>query len=88
MTVLKSSSGVRGGSGGSATITELGSDPISPTTNQAWVLRTGSGGTGGGILQATMGLGFPYLSVSSGGSYTYQLSYYTEAGTIVRSTLS
>lgn len=83
MTVLRSGTG-----GGSSSIPELSSDPASPTTNQAWVLRSGSGGTGGGVLQATMGLGFPYLSANTGGSFSYQFSYYTEAGTIVRSTLS
>lgn len=85
MTVLRSGAG--GASSGS-TIPELSSDPASPTTNQAWVLRSGSGGTGGGVVQAITGLGFPIMSVNTGGTYSYQLSYYTEAGTIVRSTLS
>jgi hypothetical protein len=85
MTVLRDS---RVSGGGSSSIPELTSDPASPGVNEAWVLRSGSGGTGGGVLQAITGLGFPYLSPNTGGSFTYEFSYRTIAGTTVRSTLS
>lgn len=71
-------------------IPQLNSDPASPTSQSAWVLKTaGGGGTGGGVYKGTLGLGFPYLSKSSGGgSATYQLSYRTIEGTTKRVSLS
>lgn len=72
-----------GGGGGLATIPELTSDPSSPSAEEVWVLRSGSlsgGGSPIGLLLA--------LTYSGTGSYTYQLSYYTNEGTTIRTTLS
>lgn len=74
-----------GGGSGSFAIPEVSSDPGSPSAGDAWVLRTGSGGTGGGEVKALFPL---ILTANSGGSYTYELSYYTEDSTIVRTTLA
>lgn len=82
MTVLRSA--IAGG----GAIPEYSSDPASPNPGDVWVLRSGSGGAGGGVIAAFGGLGFPILSIDSGGATTYELSYRTEAGTTVRTTLS
>lgn len=71
-----------------ATIPELDADPVSPTAEQVWVLRTVGSGSGGGKIQAFLGLGFPYLSPATGSSTTYQLSYRNNAGSTIRTTLS
>lgn len=58
-------------------------DPASPTAQDAWVLRSGSASTGGspiGLLLA--------LTEAGGGGYSYQFSYYTQEGTIIRAALS
>ena len=74
---------------GTTTIPEYTTDPVAPSFQDAWVLRSGGGGVGGGVYKATLGLGFPYLSVGvGGGAYTYQFSYYTNEGTIKRVTIS
>ena len=65
-------------------IPQLSADPASPATGDSWVLRQGSGATGGGKLRTFHGLGFPYLTVGSGGSFTYKFSYQTVEGTIKR----
>lgn len=72
------------GSSGSS-IPEVSTDPVSPNAQDAWVLKSG-GTTGGGVITAFIG-GFPLLTAGSGSS-TYQFSYYTNEGTIVRTTLS
>ena len=69
-------------------IPQLTSDPSSPAAHDAWVLKTGGGGAGGGVFKGFLGLGFPYATVGSGGSPTYQLSYRTEEGTTKRVTLT
>lgn len=74
------------GTGGSGfAIPELTSDPGSPAAEDAWVLRSGSGGSGGGVVKALFPL---ILTVGSGGGFTYQFSYRTAAGTTVRTTLA
>ncbi len=70
----------------SGAIPELTSDPTSPTAQQAWVLRSGGGQTGGGDpIGLLLSLTNPG---SSGGGYTYQFSYYTTEGTTIRTALS
>lgn len=72
------------GGGGTASIPEYTSDPISPSAEDAWVLRSG-GAVGGG---SPIGMLLALTYAGSGGSYTYQFSYYTNEGTIIRNTLS
>ena len=67
-------------------IPELSTDPSPARIEDAWVLRQGSGVVGG-KLNTFFGLGFPYVSVGSG-SFTYQLSYRTNAGTTYRVNLT
>lgn len=68
-------------------IPQYDSDPASPQAQDAWVLRTVSGGAGGGKLQLLFGLGFPVTTTGAQTS-TYQLSYRTIEGTTKRVTLS
>jgi hypothetical protein len=68
-------------------IPQFSTDPASPTTECAWVLKSG-GGTGGGKIQAFLGLGFPYLSINTGGVSTYALKYRTKEGTTISTALS
>lgn len=74
------------GSGESNHIQELFSDPASPTPEEVWVLRTGSpsipDGTPIGLL-----LALTYTD-NAGGGFTYQLSYQTLEGPIVRVALT
>lgn len=67
-------------------IPQLDADPVSPTAEAAWVLKTG-GAVGGGEIKAFLGLGFPFLTTGVG-SATYQLSYQTKEGTIKRVSLT
>ena len=69
-------------------IPQLSADPASPNAGDSWVLRQGSGGSGGGKLKMIVGLGFPYVSVNTGGAFSYKFSYQTTEGTTKRSTLS
>lgn len=69
-------------------IPELSADPVSPAAQDAWVLRQGAGGSGGGKLKMFLGLGFPYVKPNSGGAFTYQFSYRTQEGTTKRVTIS
>ena len=69
------------GGGGSGTIPEYYTDPVSPTPGQTWVLATlkmAAGSPIGLLLSLT-------YSISV---YTYQLSYYTSEGTIIRTPLN
>lgn len=70
---------------GGVTIPQLNSDPSSPTAESAWVLRTGSGGAGGG---KPIGLLLSLTTTGAGGSLAYQFSYRTKDGTTKRVTLS
>jgi len=74
-----------GGSASGTTIPQLSSDPSSPAAQTAWVLRTGSGGSGGG---KPIGLLLSLTQPNTGGSFTYQLSYRTIEGTTKRVTLA
>jgi len=69
-------------------IPELTSDPVSPRTEDAWVLQEGSGSTGGGTIIAPLGLGFIALTTGSAGALTYKFSYRTKADTTGRVALS
>lgn len=71
-------------------IPELTADPVSPKQQRAWVLKTasGGGGSGGGTYKFPGGFGAPILTANTGGSVTYQLSYYTIEGTIKRVSLT
>jgi hypothetical protein len=70
------------GGGGSSSIPELTSDPISPAPQSMWVLKTGGTGSGEplGLLLA--------LTTTSGVPLSYQLSYQTLEGTTIRTTLA
>jgi hypothetical protein len=74
-------------------IPQYDTDPTSPTAQDAWVLKSGTGSTvtGGGVLKGIIGLSTYYISagVSSGGAATtYQFSYRTKEGTTIRVQLS
>lgn len=74
------------GSGESNHIQELFTDPVSPTPEEVWVLRTGSGGIPNGTPIGLL-LALTYTN-NSGTAFTYQLSYQTLEGPIVRVALS
>lgn len=71
--------------GTSGVIPELDADPGDPFEQSAWVLKSGGGvipdGTPIGLL-----LGLTYTDVTP--INTYQLSYFTKEGTIIRTTMS
>ncbi len=58
-------------------IDEVTSDPISPRLGQTWMLKKDFTGQPMGLL----------LSLTYAGYFTYQLSYKTSEGTIIRQTL-
>lgn len=67
--------------GGSSTISQVTTDPVSPTAGTTWVLATDQGaiGTPIGLL----------LSLTHANSlFVYQLSYRTAQGTTIRTNLS
>lgn len=69
-------------------IPELNADPAFSSAGDAWVLRSGSGGTGGGKLIFVAGLGMMMTKANSGGAFNYKFSYKTTEGTTVRTSLS
>lgn len=71
---------IRGAGGGSSGIPELANDPVSPSTSEAWVLRTDFyGGSPIGLLLSLTSVSMPS---------TYKLSYKTISGAIVRVALA
>lgn len=68
-------------------ITQLSSDPVSPSVEDVWVLATILAGSGGGELTMLFGA-MPITVPNSGGSQTYQLSYRTSEGTTKRVSLT
>ena len=75
------------GSGSGGGIPQLDIDPVAPTAESAWVLKSGGGGIGtGGTIRAIMGLGFPYLTRGVGISYFF--SYRTKEGNTKRVALT
>lgn len=78
---------IAGGGAGTSSIPQYDTDPVAPEAGDAWVLRTTSGGAGGGTLQFIAGLMTPITSVGAVSS-TYELSYRTEQGTTKRATLT
>lgn len=77
--------GTGGGGGGSNTIQELIADPLLPSPEEVWVLRTISGAIADGI---PIGMLLALTYTGNVGSSTYQLSYQTIEGPIVRVTLN
>ena len=83
-----------GGGKGNGYIPELVADPVPLVAEQAWVLKSGGGGgavTGGGTLQAIVGLSMYMTTVGThgaGGALVYQFSYRTLEGTTKRATIS
>lgn len=75
-------------SGGASAIPEYTTDPVSPSPEDAWVLKTTSGGSGtSGKVFAYGGLGFPLIQ-AGGGTTTYQFSYRTLEATTIRVTMA
>ena len=70
--------GLKPSSGGSPTIQELTSDPVSPIAGETWVLRQSVGTPIGLLLSLTTDTGLT----------TYKLSYKTISGAIVRTSLT
>ncbi len=68
-------------------IPEYSTDPSNSRAGDAWVLRSTSGGGGAGAGQP---IGLLLALTNAGGttSTTYQFSYYTQAGSIKRVTIS
>lgn len=69
-------------------IPELTADPASPKAEDAWVLKTTGGGSGGGKIIAPLGLGFIALTPDTGSSDAYKFSYRNKDGTTRRFTLT
>jgi len=71
----------------SGAISQVTEDPASPAAEEAWVLRSG---TGGGIADGTpMGLLLGLTYTDNGGiPFTYQFSYRTKEGTTKRVSLT
>jgi hypothetical protein len=71
---------------GGISVSEVTTDPASPSAGDVWVLRTdpASDGTAG----VPRGLLLTLTYAGAGGASTYQLSFRTEADTTVRSTIS
>lgn len=80
-------SGIVSGGGGTAGIPQYDTDPVSPNPEDAWVLHSTSGGSGGGTILAMMGGGFMASSVGTS-TDSYQFSYRTLEGTTKRATLT
>lgn len=68
---------------GGFSIPELAADPVAPAAEEAWVLRSGSGGSGGTIKCL-----FPLIITTGSGTLSYQFSYRTQANTTVRTPLT
>lgn len=68
-------------------IPQYDTDPVS-SAEDVWVKATIGGGSGGGKLKGLFGLGMPIVSVNTGGTATYALSFKTKEGTIKRVTLT
>lgn len=69
--------------GGTFAIPQLDADPVAPTPEDAWVLRTGMGG--GGEVKFLFGGGTP---ITSSGASMYEFSYRTLQNTTVRVALT
>lgn len=74
--------GSSSGSGGLATIPEVAIDPVSPSVNETWILATGLIGSPG------LAMGIMGLTYTSPVAVSYDLSYYTQGGNIIRVRLS
>ncbi len=76
------------GDSGAVSISQVNTDPASPTAEDAWVLKTMTGAASAGKLKATMGLAFPLVTIANVGTPSYQFSYRTSEGTTKRVLLS
>jgi len=61
-------------------IKQFSSDPASPKTEDAWILKTSTGGTGGGI---PYGLLLVLTQPNVGGTISYEFKYRTKEGTTI-----
>lgn len=68
------------------TIPQVNSDPSAPVAEDAWVLKTTSGGSAS--AGDAMGLLLALTYSGGGGATTYQLSYRTKENTTVRVSLT
>lgn len=71
---------IRGASGGASGIPELANDPVSPATNDAWVLHKQY------VIGSPIGLLLSLTNAAS--SSDYKLSYKTISGAVVRVALT
>ena len=78
--------GAAGTAAGGGTIAELTADPGTPTTSQVWVLRTDPAEDGNIGEFRIPGLLMLYAGTLA--DPTYNLSYYTEAGNIKRTSIT
>ena len=69
---------------GGGSIPELSSDPVSPSAQQAWVLKSGGLVGGGDPIGLLLALTYP----GAGSITTYQFSYRTLENTTIRATLA
>lgn len=65
-------------------VRELDADPASPTAEDAWVLKQGGGGGEGEPIGLLLALTYSSPAVA----LTYDLSYKTKEGDIVRASLA
>lgn len=72
---------ISGASGGAATISQLTTDPVSPTAESSWVLRTQTA-----MVGSPMGLLLAITNAAN--TYTYQLRYRTLEGITVGTNLT
>lgn len=72
--------------GSDTAILELNSDPVSPASGEAWILRTGAGSIADGVPIGLL-LALTYTGCT-GSSSSYQFSYKTASGTVVRANLT
>ena len=70
-----------------STIPQFSTDPSSPNPEDAWVLRSGSGGAIADGTPIGLLLALTYTD-NEGADFTYQFSYRTKEGTTVRAALT
>lgn len=75
-------------------IKQYDTDPVSPKPEQAWVLKSGSGGSGAHATTKGMPMGllvaltYPKTTTQGGLSVSYQFSYRTKEAITRRVTIS
>tara|TARA_R110000868_G_C10972640_1_gene770674 strand:- start:12856 stop:13152 length:297 start_codon:yes stop_codon:yes gene_type:complete len=68
-------------------IPQVSTDPASPAAEDAWVLRSGSGGAIADGTPIGLLLALTYTG-NAGTSFSYQFSYRTNEGTTIRANLA